>query len=105
MSNAMNFDSLVELCQRTHEEVGGRAARSVDAYLVVRNWLFGRYIVEYEQRGADRADYGASFLQYLARRLSPLGIKGTGSSSSASSTLRTGRLVRRCLTFPALCPR
>jgi hypothetical protein len=35
-----------------------RASRAVDTYLVVRNWLFGRYIVEFEQRGSDSARYG-----------------------------------------------
>lgn len=74
----MNFEQLVALCQRTHQEIGVRAARAVDAHLVVRNWLFGHYIVEYEQRGADRAEYGARFLQSLGNRLKPLGIKGTG---------------------------
>ena len=78
MNTPMNFEQLVTLCQRTHQEIGVRAARAVDAHLVVRNWLFGRYIVEYEQRGADRADYGARFLQSLASTLKPLGIKGTG---------------------------
>jgi predicted nuclease of restriction endonuclease-like (RecB) superfamily len=78
MNTPMNFEQLVTLCQRTHQEIGARAARAVDAHLVVRNWLFGRYIVEYEQRGADRADYGARFLQSLASALKPLGIKGTG---------------------------
>ena len=34
------------------------AARSVNIGLVVRNWLFGWYIVEYQQNGADRAEYG-----------------------------------------------
>ena len=56
MSEAMNFDQLVTLCQRTHEELCLRAARVVDAHLVARNWLFGRYITEFEQKGADRAE-------------------------------------------------
>ena len=43
-----------------------RAGCSVDIHLVIRNWLFGWYIVEYEQQGADRAEYGA----YLVKRLS-----------------------------------
>ena len=43
-----------------------RASCSVDIHLVIRNWLFGWYIVEYEQQGADRAEYGA----YLVKRLS-----------------------------------
>ena len=66
MTHAFDFDSLVELCRKTHREMQGHAARSVDLALVARNWLFGRYIVEYEQNGADRADYGA----YLIKRLS-----------------------------------
>ena len=34
-----NFDALVELCRRTHEELRSRAIRSVDIAMVVRNWL------------------------------------------------------------------
>lgn len=77
MSDAMNFEQLVILCQRTHEELNLRAARAVDAHLVVRNWLFGHYIAEFEQKGADRAQYGARLLASLADRLKPLKIKGT----------------------------
>lgn len=77
MSEAMNFDQLVTLCQRTHEELSLRAARAVDAHLVVRNWLFGHYIAEFEQRGADRAEYGARLLASLANHLKPLKIKGS----------------------------
>ena len=73
----MNFDQLVTLCQRTHEELYHRAARLVDAHLVARNWLFGHYIAEFEQKGADRAQYGARLLGSLADRLQPLEIKGS----------------------------
>lgn len=77
----MNFDQLVTLCQRTHEEISTRASRAVDAHLVARNWLFGHYILEYEQQGAYRADYGTRLLSSLASNLKPLGIKGTGSTN------------------------
>jgi len=76
MSDAMNFDQLVEFCRLTHEEIQKQAVRAVDHTLVVRNWLFGRYIVEYEQNGADRAAYGAGLMDALTARLKPLGIKG-----------------------------
>jgi predicted nuclease of restriction endonuclease-like (RecB) superfamily len=76
MSRAFDFDSLVELCRRTHEEMQGRAARAVDTQLVARNWLFGWYIVEYEQKGADRAKYGTQHLAALAERLRRIGIRG-----------------------------
>jgi len=77
MTSPMNFEQLVSLCQRTHDELCVRALRAVDAHLVVRNWLFGHYISEFEQGGADRAQYGARLLGSLADRLKPLKIKGT----------------------------
>ena len=73
----MNFDQLIELCHRTHEELSSRAVRSADAHLVLRNWLFGHYIAEFEQNGADRASYGARLIESLAERLRPLKVKGT----------------------------
>ncbi|MHB8156637.1 MAG: hypothetical protein ACYDEQ_04515 [Desulfocucumaceae bacterium] len=43
------FHQLVDLCRVTHREMQTRAGCSVDIFLAVRNWLFGRHIVEYEQ--------------------------------------------------------
>jgi predicted nuclease of restriction endonuclease-like (RecB) superfamily len=44
-------------------------ARTVNTTQVVANWLIGREIVEAEQRGQKRADYGARLLAGLAARL------------------------------------
>lgn len=60
------FQQLVDLCKQTHQEMQRGAVRSVDIHLVTRNWLFGWYIVEYEQKGSDKAEYAA----YLIKRLS-----------------------------------
>ena len=76
----MNFEQLVSLCQRTHEELLARASRTVDAHLVIRNWILGQYIAEFEQSGADRAEYGARLLERLSERLKPLKIKGTSAT-------------------------
>jgi len=57
-----------------------RAARRVDIAMVIRNWLFGWYIVEFEQNGADRAEYGSRFLENLSVQLKQAGIKGTSST-------------------------
>ncbi len=46
-----------------------RAARSVNTTQVVANWLIGREIVEEEQRGKRRADYGRKLLLELSGRL------------------------------------
>jgi predicted nuclease of restriction endonuclease-like (RecB) superfamily len=78
MSRPFDFSSLVELCRRTHNVMQVQAGRSVDMALVVRNWLFGRYIVEFEQNGADRAEYGAQLIERLA---SDLRIKGTSATN------------------------
>ena len=52
MSQQFDFERLVELCSRTHEETRHSAARTIDRSLVVRNWLFGWYIVEFQGGGA-----------------------------------------------------
>ncbi len=69
MEKRFDFERLVELCQQTHEETRRSAARAVDRSLVVRNWLFGWYIVEFEQSGEDRAEYGAQTLKKLSAAL------------------------------------
>ncbi|VGO20266.1 PDDEXK nuclease domain-containing protein [Pontiella sulfatireligans] len=66
MDEVFDFNSLVALCRETHTTMQQRAARSVNIELVVRNWLFGWYIVEYQQNGADRAEYGRSVLKKLS---------------------------------------
>ncbi len=58
MSQQFNFENLVALCGRPHDQTQRSAARAIDRSFVARNWLFGWYIVEYEQNGADRAEYG-----------------------------------------------
>ena len=82
MSQEFDFERLVELCQRTHEETRRSAARAIDHSLVVRNWLFGWYVVEYEQHGADRAKYGVALINKLATKLA---IRGCSSRSLALS--------------------
>ena len=87
MSRESDFENLVALCQRTHEETRRLAVRAVDGYLVVRNWLFGWYIVEYEQNGIDRAEYGAQTLKNLSVTLK--------SSIGRGYSLRSLEQIRR----------
>ena len=44
-------------------------SRPVNTTQVVANWLIGREIVEAEQRGAKRAEYGKQIVEELAVRL------------------------------------
>ena len=65
-----DFNQLVSLFEQTHNSMQNQAARSVDIALVIRNWLFGWYIVEYEAGGAERSDlYGKSLIKKLAEKL------------------------------------
>ena len=77
MSRRFDFGHLVELCRRTHDESQRSAARAADTYLVTRNWLFGWYIVEYEEGGADRSRlYGKRLMARLSDELKSRGLKG-----------------------------
>ena len=78
----MNFVQLLSLFQQTHSELQKRAVRSVDISLVIRNWLFGWYLLEFEQAGADRAElYGKNLINRLATELKTLGLKGVSATS------------------------
>lgn len=46
-----------------------QALQAVNATMVQTYWQVGREIVEEEQRGADRAEYGARLIETLARQL------------------------------------
>jgi hypothetical protein len=45
------------------------AARSVNAVLTMTYWQVGQRLVEHEQGGAERADYGSGLLKRLSRNL------------------------------------
>ena len=46
------------------------AARSVNAVMTAAYWMIGRHIVEFEQSGEQRADYGEEIVERLATDLS-----------------------------------
>ncbi len=72
----MNFLVLVGTIQQTHNTFQQSAFKSVNKHLTLRNWLVGFYIVEFEQKGEDRAKYGEKLVEELADSIN---IKGLGS--------------------------
>lgn len=64
-----NLSNLISTINEVHVELQASAANAVNKALTIRNWLIGFYIVEYEQNGEDRAEYGAMLLPNLAGRL------------------------------------
>ncbi len=69
------------------------AARSVDTLQVLTNFEIGRRIVEHEQQGAVRAEYGKQVLSVLAERLTAE--FGKGFSEDNLSLMRKFYLVYR----------
>lgn len=71
-----SYAALLKAIESANKQMVGRAAAVVNQALVLRNWLVGAYIVEYEQGGADRAKYGAQLLERLAGDLAARSVKG-----------------------------
>jgi hypothetical protein len=63
VNQSFAFEHPVELIEQTHRTLQQRAARFVDLLLMVRNSLFGRYIVGYEHNGVERAKYATTTLK------------------------------------------
>jgi hypothetical protein len=73
----LNFAGLVEAIRQVHEHCASQAGKAINVSLTLRNWVIG-YILEYEQRGADRADYGERLLENLSDRLQDAGMSRVG---------------------------
>ncbi|MBC7864633.1 MAG: DUF1016 family protein [Bacteroidia bacterium] len=73
----MNFDLLVNTIQETHNTLQQSALKSVNKHLTIRNWLVGFYIVEFEQKGNDRAKYGEKLLKELSDAINIKGLSET----------------------------
>ena len=65
----INFDSLVSQIEQTNEALQNNARIVINRHVTAKAWLTGYYIVEYEQKGSDRAKYGDRLLQNLSKRL------------------------------------
>jgi DUF1016 N-terminal domain len=87
--NPQEFNHLLHTLTDTHKALQQQAVRSVDIALVVRNWLFGWHIVEFEQGNAARAQlYGKQLIDRLAKSLALKGIQGASATS-----------LRQCRSF------
>ena len=71
------FDDLSEFILQTHLSAQYTAIRAVNQMATLRNWLIGCYIVEYEQKGSDRAKYGERLLKRLEERVNTKGLNET----------------------------
>ena len=72
-----NFNLLLNSIKSIHQQLQDSAAKAVNKLLTIRNWLIGYYIVEYEQNGEDRAQYGEKLLENIILNLPSLGFSKT----------------------------
>lgn len=93
---AFDFESVVGAILNIHSECIKHAEKAVSVGVTLRNWTIGVYIFEYEQRGSDRAQYGARVLDVISTRLTRDGVDGV-----APRSLRQYRQFY--LTYPELC--
>lgn len=77
----MNFEHLIGLMTDVHQSLQHHARKTVDTYLTLRNWVFGYYLVEFEQRGEDRAEYGDRLIDSTVSRLKQNGLKGMSATN------------------------
>ena len=73
----MKYDALISTIADTHQHAQAGAAVSINRHLILRNWLIGAYLIEFEQCGEDRAQYGSGLLQRISSDLKERHIPGT----------------------------
>ena len=72
-----SFNDLASIVQTTHDAAQSSAVKAINRMQTMRNWLIGYYIVEFEQHGKDRAEYGTQLLKKLEERVDRKGVNVT----------------------------
>ncbi|MFP5041525.1 DUF1016 N-terminal domain-containing protein [Parasediminibacterium sp. JCM 36343] len=75
------YDSLIQQIGLLLKEGRQKAAQSINTILVQTYWEIGKHIVEFEQGGKQKAEYGAQLLDKLSKDLSLMYGKGFGRSN------------------------
>ncbi|MFN6378620.1 MAG: YhcG family protein [Flavobacteriales bacterium] len=68
-SKKTNYNELLTSIGLAIENARRDALKVVNTQLVKANWEIGKYIVEFEQQGNERAEYGSNLLARLSRDL------------------------------------
>jgi predicted nuclease of restriction endonuclease-like (RecB) superfamily len=73
-----SYESLIGQISATYQGGQASASRAVNVQLIQTYWRIGQHIVEFEQAGQQRAQYGKALLDQLARDLTLLHGRGFG---------------------------
>ncbi|MDE6770714.1 MAG: PDDEXK nuclease domain-containing protein [Muribaculaceae bacterium] len=88
-----NYNHLLDSIDKVWTNAHVQAVEAVNSELLMANWETGKYIVEFEQKGQSRAEYGTNLLINLSRDLTTR--RGKGFSRSNLTYMR-----RLFLAFP-----
>ncbi|MBS6592458.1 MAG: hypothetical protein KH358_00745 [Odoribacter splanchnicus] len=66
------YGSLINDIGNILVEARGKICREINSVMVDAYWNIGKYIVEYEQKGEERAEYGSNLLNRLSKDLTRL---------------------------------
>ncbi len=67
--NKAKYDQLLDNIGSTLQKARENAIKAINTELVKANWEIGKYIVEFEQHGKEKAEYGSFLLTNLAKDL------------------------------------
>lgn len=73
MNNVLSqqpYDTLIATITSTYDQGRLRAVQAVNVQLLETYWQIGQHIVEFEQGGSSKADYGKSLIKQLSTDLS-----------------------------------
>ena len=79
--NDAAYQNLIDSITTLWGEAKSKAITAVNTELLDANWQTGKYIVEYEQGGKQKAEYGKRLLVNLARDLTARNGKGFSRSN------------------------
>ena len=68
-SAANDYGQLLQQISERHKQGQATAYQAINASMLETYWNIGQYIVEYEQQGHDRAEYGQQLLKRLSKDL------------------------------------
>ena len=95
-----NSTDIVADIKQIIEQAKKQAYTSINTLMIQSNWLVGRRVVEEEQGGASRAEYGKALLKNLATELMP--IYGNSIRTIPKSLPRSFQNNFKCLFFKRL---
>lgn len=76
-----NYNTLIDQISSLLKQSRSQIAQTVNTVLVQTYWLIGQHIVEFEQQGNEKAEYGSGLLNRLSKDLTLQYGKGFGRSN------------------------